>query len=296
LQRTDGMVSIMAGDSRPGEFHTSVRVGYGQGNDYDAVSATTPLPVTTQASPADSIFFRRSGYNTNVTGVGYTMLDTVGAAQPWMPQVASTITIVSTSAADSVSGAGARKLFIEGVDAGFNYQYEIIDLNGTTPVVSALSFIRLLSANVVEAGAYGGTNLGTISISATTSGTLILKILFQVGIGDGQTKSSHIIIPAGARCGLTGFTFNVDTTKVVDVVIFSRTRADLTTSEFHATQVEQVYIGIDGGRNALYDPPVPFPALTDVWAVGKQIGGGSPAAVSVEFWGWQIGGFTPFIV
>ena len=82
-----------------------------------------------------------------------------------------TMSVVSTSTADAVGGTGGRQLYISGLDEDYNFQSEVVALNGTTPVITSKSFLRIYSARLIDAGS-GERNAGKITMTATTAGTV----------------------------------------------------------------------------------------------------------------------------
>jgi len=76
---------------------------------------------------------------------------------------ANTLTLISTSTADTTLGTGARSLSIVGLDVNGDQISEIVNLNGTVSAVSTLQFSRINRVIVIVAG--GGTApVGTIYI------------------------------------------------------------------------------------------------------------------------------------
>lgn len=106
---------------------------------------------------------------------------------------AETLQVFSSSAADASAGTGARTLRIMGLDANYVAQNETVTLNGTTPVTTTNTFIRVHSASVQSAGS-GGVNAGTLTVRQSTTTTNIF-LLLQIGVN--QSNSSAYTIPAG---------------------------------------------------------------------------------------------------
>ncbi len=83
------------------------------------------------------------------------------------PSTAAQMNIVSGSANDTAAGTGAQIILVRGltVDGGdWIDDSEVIALNGTTPVTTAKSYIRVNSLVVAAVGA-GGANEGTITMT-----------------------------------------------------------------------------------------------------------------------------------
>lgn len=113
---------------------------------------------------------------------------------------AETMSIASTSANDTLGGSGAQIILIDGLDNDYNLIQEVINLSGTTPVVTVNSYIRVHRLRVVFSGT-GKTNAGVITATASTAATTQAQIL----AGKSITRMSHFTIPNG----YTGFTTHV---------------------------------------------------------------------------------------
>jgi hypothetical protein len=108
------------------------------------------------------------------------------------PASADTVEIVSDDVNDTLLGSGARTFFIEGLDINYDYISETVNLNGTTPVTTVNSYLRVWGGRVVTAG--GTTsNAGELLGTHTTSGDSLIGIGPNVGI----TKLSMFTVPAG---------------------------------------------------------------------------------------------------
>lgn len=106
---------------------------------------------------------------------------------------AETLQVFSSSAADTSAGTGARTLRIMGLDANYAVQNETVTLNGTTPVTTTGTFIRVHSASVQTAGS-GGVNAGILTVRQSTTTT---NIFLALEVGLNQSNSSAYTIPAG---------------------------------------------------------------------------------------------------
>ena len=106
------------------------------------------------------------------------------------PSSASTLEAVSDSASDTMA------VFIDGLDADYNRINETVTLNGTTPVTTTQSFLRVNSAVILA-----GSNVGDITISNGVSYAYI-----EAGIG--LTQQCVYTVPAGH----TLYLFRIDLT------------------------------------------------------------------------------------
>jgi hypothetical protein len=106
-------------------------------------------------------------------------------------------TIVSTSVNDTLAGTGAQVIQIIGVrivGADWVQVSELVNMNGTTSVALANTYIRITRTRVVSSGSVG-TNAGSITVTgaATTQGF----IQGPVGAvpGSGTSQRSQFTIP-----------------------------------------------------------------------------------------------------
>ena len=107
---------------------------------------------------------------------------------------ASTLNLVSTSTSDTaIAGSGARVVYVTGLDLNYNPISETVALNGTTPVNTANSYLRINNAYVVVSGTFGGTNAGAISLNAN-SNSAVLGII-RAGIG--RVANAVYTVPNG---------------------------------------------------------------------------------------------------
>jgi len=92
------------------------------------------------------------------------------------PTTAETLDIVSTSVNDvNTTGSGVQQLFIEGIDADRLYQFEIVEMNGTTTVTTASTWLGINRMSAYLCGS-GLTNAGDINVINTTSGTTLAQM------------------------------------------------------------------------------------------------------------------------
>lgn len=94
------------------------------------------------------------------------------------PTIAQAHNVRSTNACDTGttgSGAGARTVELQGLDASYLAQSETVTLNGTTNVVTSNSYLRIFRMIVRTAGS-DGINHGNITACAPTDDTLTAQI------------------------------------------------------------------------------------------------------------------------
>lgn len=175
------------------------------------------------------------------------------------PAAAETVDVVSTDTDDDGSpvGAGARTLMILGLDSSYAEVQETVTLDGVTPVTTTQTFLRVLRAYVVTAGATG-TNEGAVSATNTTSG----DDLFSILVGKGQTTLAVYTVPDGKVLLVTrihGSNGKQDTGSATLEFIIREEDGAFRTVHYlgiHSQGSTQV--------NGVLIPPFPVPARTDI--------------------------------
>jgi len=102
-----------------------------------------------------------AGFNEDV-GSERESIRPLGGRYPF-PSTASQWDVVSDSTDDTSTGTGARTVMVMGLDINYAEQLEIVTLNGTTPVTTTLSFLRVNSFSVLTAGSTK-VNQGTVDL------------------------------------------------------------------------------------------------------------------------------------
>lgn len=90
--------------------------------------------------------------------------ESAGTATRALPSTAGPMTLVSSSTDDASGGTGALSVEVDYLDADYQEQTKVVSMDGTTPVVTAETGLRVQRARVKESGA-GGVNAGAISVS-----------------------------------------------------------------------------------------------------------------------------------
>ena len=133
---------------------------------------------------------------------------------------AEPLDIVSSSANDSFAGTGARTVQVMGLDNDYLFQTETVEMNGLTPVQTVNSYIRVRAIVVLTSG-NSGTNVGSISATASVSATLQAKMLADYG----ASINSHYTCPANKVAMIKGFEFSAFKTVGVQPKINFRAQA-----------------------------------------------------------------------
>ncbi len=119
--------------------------------------------------------------------------DVWGGGGTWVgPTAARVHAVVSSSAADTSAGTGARTVTVYGLDANYAALQETVTMNGVTPVNTSGSYIMIHRMLVATAGT-GGVNAGIITATAATDATITITIQANVG----QSQLGIYMVPAG---------------------------------------------------------------------------------------------------
>lgn len=113
------------------------------------------------------------------------------------PTAAQTFTIVSSDANDAAAGTGARTVYVQGLDANYDFQSEFVTLNGTSNVTTVNSYLRMHRAYVVEVGS-SGQEEGDITATWTTDA----NNAWQITQGFGQTRLCAFTVPDSMEVAL----------------------------------------------------------------------------------------------
>lgn len=116
-------------------------------------------------------------------------------AQRTLPASAGTLSIVSTDADDTAAGGGARTVLVVGLSPDWGEIRETVSLNGTTPVSTTLSFLRVNEVRVATAGSTG-TNEGEIKVTHSGTGTPLQAHILG---GAGVAQMASYSVPARVR-------------------------------------------------------------------------------------------------
>jgi hypothetical protein len=157
--------------------------------DYDSLSVrpTDYKYETALGRRQGSTTWNKWGYNGDID-IGTETIWNVGGL--FVPIVtARTLSVVSTSANDTSAGTGARTVIIYGVDANWKAQTVTVTLNGTTPVVTAETWMGVNRMAIASAGS-GQVNAGDITATATTEATVQAKIL----TGEGTSQQAFFFV------------------------------------------------------------------------------------------------------
>lgn len=93
-----------------------------------------------------------------------------GFATPFVPfPVAEAVSVVSSSSLDTLAGTGAQKILITYLDVNGDLAKDVVEMNGTTPVITSALMLRVAHVIVLDAGSTY-VNQGDITLIGNVSG------------------------------------------------------------------------------------------------------------------------------
>jgi hypothetical protein len=193
------------------------------------------------------------------------------------------MSVVSSSANDTLAGTGAQKVHIHYLDASYVKHEEVISTNGTTPVNTvATNILRINGLHVVQAGT-GGTSAGNISLTsvggATTYG--------YIEAGYNTARQAIYTIPAGKTGYIKHWQASSGTASGAHFTEFS-----LRTTSHYGVLWNGVFIASDSvgtlNNNAVMTFPIPIevPATADVKVTAISDSGAANAICNCVIMGW----------
>ena len=211
----------------------------------------------------------RSAYSNAITTVR-SVIRAAGGTYVF-PTVASTMTVSSSSTADI-----GQSILIEGLNASYVEQSEVVVLNGQTGVSTTKSYFRLNKITVITdspntvGGIYVGTGTVTAGVPATVYGFC--------SSADRVSQSTIYTVPAGKKYIVTNGSISSGTTasgnKYITAYFMSRVNGVLyTTSTIGVTTSFQ---------NLPYNPPIVIPEKTDIWTEAISSSGTDSVAVTIN--------------
>lgn len=144
-----------------------------------------------------------------------------GATYPF-PAAAGTLSVVSASAEDDTGGTGATQIKIYGLDANYDEINEVVTLDGTTPVVTTASFLRVNRMHIVGTVGTALTNLGDITATHGVAGVIGI-----IPAGLGQTQQAIYTVPRGYSGFLQNVHAHIEGTSSATIAIRAYRRINL---------------------------------------------------------------------
>ena len=191
------------------------------------------------------------------------------------------IAFVSTSAADSESGAGVQQIEIHYLNNAGTALIEILTLNGTTPVNSAAINIRFIQyINAHRVGTFGASATGRITAYKLATPTTVYSV---ISIGAGISLSSARMIPAGKSFYLNYIAVTGVSSKPLSIRLTATcdNGGTITPGIFLANEIFEIQ---DSTATVVVSVPRKFPEFSII--KGAAISNTAGGACSVSYGGW----------
>lgn len=235
------------------------------GDSAELITETNPLPVSVKGNSlegklwtqqvaegavANTKFVHIAGYNPDVDLTNPVTPETIWSSSgvyPWdaLGDTGHTLYFISTSTSD----VGCRFL-VQGLDANWLEQSEIITLNGTTAVTGNKQWVRI--NNMTIAGA--SINVGTVTTRLTNgSGTIVDLVM----AGEGYNATGIYTIPAGKTGYLMVGDASVSKGDDVTIKMYVREHG----KAFRMAHIAEVY---ESFYRYDFTVPIPLPEKTDI--------------------------------
>ncbi len=229
------------------------------------------------------------GHNPSV-GTSFEVISDAGIYRCPKPSDATTLRIkAGGDAADTVAGAGARYVTLEGLDENGMRVTEVLATAGASASAStSASFMRLYRAYVSETGLYTtslavGGHDATITIEKTAGSEDWATVLNANGEADGQTQIGAFTVGMDERGYLQSFHVFVEATKVVDTIIVTRRDIMNESAEIRATRLLAFVKAEDTDIQFVLPEPIHLPPGTDVAILGKHASASAEVTVQMTF-------------
>ena len=202
---------------------------------------------------------------------------------------ATTIEVLSSDIVDTSDGVGVRSVEIHGLSATGADQDEVIVMNGTTPVVSSLTYIRVNKLHNETVGTYGGSHQGDITCRPSGGGTTLSVMTGDEGnvdtsvqYGSGEAGNGYWTVPLGKVLYITDLSVTVNTkaNQTVDIKLYEREGILDTTTPYDPRRILWHVDEVSGGQFAKrFKSHIKIKQLTDIWF--RAIGSGNDNKISV---------------
>jgi hypothetical protein len=188
--------------------------------------------------------------------IGDTFIDVGGEFNYDTP--GAKLSCVSTSTEDSITGTGIRIIYLEGLDTDYNEIDDVVVLNGTTPVLTTQTFLRLKRIRLIQTGS---NKVAAGDITLTGDGFTWAEIV----TGEYIPLLGRYTVPAGHTLVLTNTSFAAGANGDFEIMLMLRS----------PSLAEQTATRLLVRRNSMVYPNIAaIPEKTDLWFKVRQSGGG----------------------
>lgn len=187
---------------------------------------------------------------------------------------AETMDVVSTSPNDDLGGTGLERITLFGLDGSYNEVEETVTLDGTTPVTTTQTFLRVYRMRGIQSnnGSNDTFNAGVITASATTAGTD--QAIIEVGTSN--TLQGQFTVPANKYLVATTASITVRSGDQANVRFFVRNFGEVFTLRFEIDIVSN-------SDQFVFTPPIVVPPKADITVRAIKIAGGGDVGITASY-------------
>lgn len=229
-----------------------------------------------------TVFFK-TGYNSDVDAAEEDMW-AVGGQYVWLSS-ATSLEIVSDSAADTTTGTGLRTVTISYLDGSYTAKSETISLTGTTPATT-------VATDIYRINAFRATTTGTSYVSqGNVDITNLAGDVIYSRIATGQTRARNSIytVPSGKTLYVTQLSCSIGHPSGGRSARFTlrATYNDVAGATTNMIFFPYYEIGLEDAAHSMHlDFPIKFPAKTDVKFSVIGDAGNADAKCTCAYRGW----------
>jgi len=225
------------------------------------------------------------GFN-DAVGTSWEDIHPNGGDINWLT-TATKIEVLSSHAADTAAGLGVRSVEVHGLSATGEDQDEVIAMNGTSAVESALTYIRVNKMHSETCGTYGGSHQGDITCRVTGGGATLSKMTGEEGAsgasvqyGSGEAGNGYWSVPLGKVMYITRLQVipDVVANKTVDIALYEREDILVTSAPVAPRRVLWQEKAVTAPIDKEFKSHIKIKSLTDVWFRAK---GSANSAIEV---------------
>jgi hypothetical protein len=203
----------------------------------------------------------------------------VGGDAYAFPSSATTTTVSSSNANDTVAGTGARTVLIDGLNANYERVTETASLNGQTGVTLTNQYLRINKVTILTAGD-GGTSAGSIFAGTGTVTTGVPAVVInRTGSSSNESESGFYSVPVGYTAFITRWTMSSSNNTANEA-----TRFILRVRPFGGVFGYKAVYNIPG--NGIYECeaayPIPLPEKADLEVVALATAGSSYVTTQLQ--------------
>jgi len=212
------------------------------------------------------------GHNDTV-GTSYEDIHPNGGDINWLTG-GTKVEILSSNAADTSAGLGVRSVELHGLSATGADQEEVIIMNGTSAVESALTYCRINKLHNETVGTYGGSHQGDVTCRVTGAGSVqsIMKgeegaVNSSVQYGLGEASNGYWTVPLGKVLYITYVNVNVQSSgnNTADVILYEREGILDTSAPMDPRRIIWNRFAIQGPHDERFKTQIKIKGLTDLF-------------------------------